>query len=161
MSESKQNITSYLYKQMVVKQSQNNKMKIAIIGSRCYENKNKIKQMIYKLKQEFGDNLEIVSGGADAGADRYAKKYALELGVKYVEFNPAHTVKNLYSAMPDSYYSKPYNVSQFFHRNELIAKYCDKMIAFIDSNSKTKGSDHAINMAKKHKKDSIIISEKA
>ena len=99
------------------------KIKIAIVGSREYENKRKIRDMIYKLKQTFGDKLEIVSGGCGAGADKYAKKYSIELGVKYIEFNPAHTVKNLYSAMPDAYYSKAYHTSQFFHRNTLIAKY--------------------------------------
>jgi len=138
-----------------------NIQKIAIIGSRTYENKNKIRESIFKLKQMFGDKLEIVSGGAQHGADKYAKKYSLELGVKYVEFNPSHTVKNLYSAMPDSYYGKEYHVSQFFHRNELIARYCDRMLAFIDSNSKSTGSQHAIQMANKYKKPIVIINEKA
>ena len=137
------------------------KMKIAIIGSRAYENKMKIRDMIYKLKQTFGAELEIVSGGSQNGADKYAKKFAVEMGVKYKEFNPAHTVKNLYSAMPENYYSKPYHVSQLFHRNELIAKYCDKMIAFIDSNVPSKGSYHAVNMATKHNKPVVIVNEKS
>jgi predicted Rossmann fold nucleotide-binding protein DprA/Smf involved in DNA uptake len=136
-------------------------MKVAIVGSRIYENKRKIRDMIFKLKQTFGDSLEIVSGGAPAGADKYAKKYALELGVKYKEFNPAHTVKNLYSAMNEHYYSKPYHTSQFFHRNELIARYCDNMIAFIDSTSTSKGSQHAVSMAQKHNKPVVIVNEKS
>ena len=135
-------------------------MRIAIIGSRTYENKRKIKEMIYKLKQTFGEELEIVSGGSQNGADKYARKYSLEMGIKYVEFNPAHTSKNLYSALPESYYSKPYHVSQLFHRNELIAKYCDKMIAF-RSEGKSSGTDHAINMAVKHKKPVVVINEKS
>ena len=135
-------------------------MRIAIIGSRTYENKRKIKEMIYKLKQTFGEELEIVSGGSQNGADKYARKYSLEMGIKYVEFNPAHTSKNLYSALPESYYSKPYHVSQLFHRNELVAKYCDKMIAF-RSEGKSAGTDHAINMAVKHKKPVVVINEKS
>ena len=135
-------------------------MRIAIIGSRTYENKRKIKEMMYKLKQTFGDDLEIVSGGSQNGTDKYARKFALEMGIKYVEFNPAHTSKNLYSALPESYYSKPYHVSQLFHRNELIAKYCDKMIAF-RSEGKSSGTDHAINMAVKHNKPVVIINEKS
>ena len=63
--------------------------------------------------------------------------------------------------MPDSYYGKEYHVSQFFHRNELIARYCDRMLAFIDSNSKSTGSQHAIQMANKYKKPIAIINEKA
>ena len=137
------------------------RMKVAIIGSRVYENKKKIRDMIFKLKQTFGDKLEIVSGGCPDGADKYAKKFAIELGVTYREFNPAHTVKNLYSVMSESYYGKAYHVSQFFHRKELIAKYCDKMIAFIDSTSTSKGSQHAVSMAQKHNKSVVIVNEKS
>lgn len=148
------------YKIMKAMSVDSDKIKIAIVGSRTYENKQKIREMIYRLKQKFGANLEIVSGGAQHGADKYAKKFSLEMGVSYKEFNPAHTVKNLYSAMPDGYYSKPYHVSQLFHRNELIAKYCDKMIAF-RSEGKSSGTDHAINMAVKHNKPVVIINEKS
>ena len=38
-------------------------MKIGIVGSREYENKLKIKEFIYQLKEKFGDELVIVSGG--------------------------------------------------------------------------------------------------
>ena len=134
-------------------------MKIAIIGSRTYENKLKIKDMIYKLKLAFGDELEIVSGGAQNGADRYAKKYALELGVRYKEFNPAHTVKNLYSGCSEEYYGKPYHVSQLFHRNSLIVNYSDKIIAF-RSPGKSSGTDHVVQESKKLNKPIVIISEK-
>lgn len=149
------------YKTMQSIKSDPEKIKIAIIGSRAYENKKKIRDMIFKLKQAFGDKLEIVSGGSQNGADKYARKYSIEMGVNYKEFNPAHTVKNLYSVMPDNYYGKPYHVSQLFHRNELIAKYCDKMIAFIDSNVPSKGSKHAVSMAQKHNKPVVIVNEKS
>lgn len=149
------------FKCMQAIKSDPDKMIVAIVGSRTYENRLKIKEMIYKLKQAFGDKLEIVSGGAKDGADRYAKKYALELGVDYKEFNPAHTNKNLYSAMPENYYGKPYHVSQLFHRNELIAQYANKMVAFIDSTVESNGSKHAVSMAQKHKKPVIIVNEKS
>ncbi len=148
------------YKVMQAIQAEPDKIKIAIIGSRVYENKKKIRDMIFKLKNTFGANLEIISGGTQSGADKYAKKYALEFGVTYREFNPAHTSKNLYSVMPESYYGKPYHVSQLFHRNELLAKYCDRMIAFIDSTVKSKGSHHAVSMAQKHNKPVVIVNEK-
>ena len=148
------------FKTMQAMQAEPDRMKIAIIGSRVYENKKKIRDMVFKLKNTFGDKVEIISGGTQNGADKYAKKYAIEFGVIYREFNPAHTVKNLYSVMSESYYSKPYHVSQLFHRNELIAKYCDKMICF-RSEGKSSGSDHAVNMAIKYSKPVVIINEKA
>ena len=45
-------------------------MKIAIIGSRRYENKKKIKDFIFKLKNEYGARTVIISGGCKDGADR-------------------------------------------------------------------------------------------
>ena len=147
------------FKCMQAIESDPEKVKIAIIGSRTYESKTKIRDMIFKLKQAFGSKLEIVSGGAKDGADKYAKKYALELGVDYKEFNPAHTNKNLYSVMPESYYGKPYHVSQLFHRNTLIVQYSDKIIAF-RSEGKSSGTDHAVSMAQKHSKPVIIVNEK-
>ena len=78
-------------------------MRIGIIGSRLYESRKKIKDTVFGLKNKFGDDLLIVSGGCQHGADKYAKKYALELGCQYQEFNPAHTSPTLYSAMNEGY----------------------------------------------------------
>ena len=133
-------------------------MKVAIIGSREYENSRKIKDTLFMLKARFKDKLIIISGGAKHGADKFARKYALEFGIKYKEFNPAHTTKNLYSAMSDNYYDKTYHVSQFHHRNMLIARDCDIMIAFIANGADSNGSMSAIKKAKKLNKRVTIIS---
>ncbi len=133
-------------------------MKVAIIGSRNYENTRKIKDALFQLKQKFRDDLIIISGGAQYGADKFARKYALEFGISYQEFNPAHTTKNLYSAMSDNYYDKPYHVSQFHHRNMLIARRCDVMMAFIPNGDDANGSLSAIKQAKKLNKPVTIIS---
>ena len=133
-------------------------MKIAIIGSREYENVRKIKNLLTDLKRKFGEELIIISGGAKDGADRYVKKYSIEYDIKYKEYNPAHTPKNLYSAMSEHYYDKPYHVSQFHHRNNLIAKNCDYMIALIPDNVKANGSESAIKSAQKQQKKVVILS---
>ena len=133
-------------------------MKVAIIGSRRYENTRKVKDTLFQLKQKFGDKLIIVSGGCKDGADKFARKFALEFGIKYKEFNPAHTPKNLYSAMSDNYYNKPYHVSQFHHRNMLISRDCDVMMAFIPAGIESNGSMSAIKNAKKANKPVTIIS---
>ena len=133
-------------------------MKVALIGSRDYANVRRIKDTLFQLKQRFADNLIVISGGAKYGADKYARKYALEFGIQYKEFNPAHTTKNLYSAMSDDYYGKPYHVSQFHHRNMLIAKACDVMMAFIPDGNDANGSLSAIKKVKKLNKPVTIIS---
>jgi len=134
------------------------RMKCAIIGSREYENVRKIKDLLTDLKKRHGEELVIISGGCPEGADKYAKKYALEFGIKYKEFNPAHTPRNLHSAMSDSYYNKPYHVSQFHHRNLLIARDCDVMIALIPKGVDAKGSESAINAAKRLNKKVVVLT---
>jgi predicted Rossmann-fold nucleotide-binding protein len=133
-------------------------MKVAMIGSRRYEKPRKIREMILNLKNKFGDKLVIISGGAKDGADRYVKKYAIEHVVEYKEFNPAHTPRNLYSAMADDYYDKPYHVSQFHHRNMLIAADCEIMIAFIEGPVASSGTKSALDAASRMQKRTIIIS---
>ena len=132
-------------------------MKIGIIGSREYQNFRKVKDTIFSLSKKF-DELTIVSGGCLDGADKFAKKYAIELGCNYVEFNPAHTPKNLYSALSENYYGKNYQPKNFFHRNTMIAKYCDCLIAFIPKGEKSSGTEHTIKEAKKVGKKVVIIS---
>ena len=133
-------------------------MKVAIIGSRRYENKRKIKEFIFKLKNEYGDNTIIVSGGCKTGADKYAKKYALELGLQYEEYPPFHEVHNLYCPLPESRYKKPYSVKYFFARNKIIAGTSDFIVAFIAEGVQSDGTFSTLNYAKKFNKKRIIIS---
>jgi len=133
-------------------------MKIAIIGSRRYENKRKIKEFIFKLKNEYGTDTIIVSGGCKQGADRYAKKYALELGLQYEEYPPFHEVHNLYCPLPESRYSKDYSVKYFFARNKIIAGTSDIVVGFIPDGVEGRGTLNTIEYAKKFEKKYIIIS---
>ena len=133
-------------------------MKVALIGSRRYENKKKIKDFIFKLKQQYGDKTIIVSGGCKQGADRYAKKYALELGLQYEEYPPFHEVHNLYCSLPSSRYDKPFSMRNFFARNKIIAGTSDIIVAFIPEGIESDGTFSTLNYAQKFDKKRIIIS---
>jgi len=133
-------------------------MKIAIVGSRRYENKKRIKDFIFKIKQEKGIDTTIVSGGCKDGADRYAKKYALELGLQYEEYPPFHDVHNLYCTMPSSRYGRPYSIKNFHARNKIIAGTSDFVVAFIPEGIISDGTLSTLNYAKKFDKKRIIIS---
>lgn len=133
-------------------------MKVGIVGSRKYTNKNKIKDFIYELKEAFGDKVEIVSGGCKFGADKYAKKFALEFDMKYVEFPAVHESYNMHCILPRYKYGKPYAVWHFFERNKEIAKYSDKIVAFIPEGIKSNGTMNTIEHARKMEKKVIILS---
>jgi len=133
-------------------------MKIGIIGSTKYENKRKIKETIFNLKRKFGDELTIFSGGDSDGAGKYAKKYALELDCKYIEVNPSHTPKNLYSYMRKDWYGKDFNMKNFFVRNKILAKSIDKLIAFVEDGDSAKGTASTVNYAVESNKKVIVIT---
>ena len=133
-------------------------MKVAIVGSRRYENKKKIKDFVFKLKEQYGTDTIIVSGGCKMGADKYAKKYALELGLQYEEYPPFHEVHNLYCTMPSSRYSRPYSIKNFHARNKIIAGTSDFVVAFIPEGIISDGTLSTLNYAKKFDKKRIIIS---
>ena len=133
-------------------------MKVAIVGSRRYENKKKIKDFVFRIKEQYGSDTIIVSGGCKSGADKYAKKYALELGLQYEEYPPFHDVHNLYCTMPSSRYGKPYSVKNYHARNKIIAGTSDYIVAFVQRGSESDGTMSTINYAKKFNKKYIIIN---
>ena len=107
--------------------------------------------------EDFNDTI-IVSGGCKQGADRYAKKYALELGLQYEEYPPFHEVHNLYCTMPESRYGRPYSVKNFFARNKIIAGTSDMVVGFIPEGIEGRGTLNTIEYAKKFKKKFVVIS---
>ena len=133
-------------------------MRVALIGSRRYENKKKIKDFVFKLKQQYGDKTIIVSGGCKQGADKYAKKYALELGLQYEEYPPFHEVHNLYCSLPESRYDKPFSMRNFFARNKILVGTSDFIVAFIPKGVEANGTMNVLEYAKKINKKRIIIS---
>ena len=133
-------------------------MKVAIVGSRRYENKKKIKDFVFRIKERHGSDTIIVSGGCKTGADRYAKKYALELGLMYEEYPPFHEPYNLYCTMPESRYGKEFNIKNFFARNKIIAGTSDFIAAFIPEGVEANGTKNVLEYAKKLDKKRIIIS---
>jgi hypothetical protein len=102
--------------------------RIAVIGNTNWQNRRKIQETLQMLKKKFDDNLVIVGAGGNEGANSMVRKYALEFGLQYEEYNPSFSGYNVYSAMPESYYGKPYHFSQLHHRMKLIAERCDYMM---------------------------------
>tara|TARA_B100000287_G_C20485400_1_gene722849 strand:- start:519 stop:932 length:414 start_codon:yes stop_codon:yes gene_type:complete len=134
------------------------KIKIGIVGSRAYTNKQKIKDLIFDIKNKYGDEVEIVSGGQKLGADGLAKKYALEFDLDYVEFPPAHYSHNMHCKLSPKHYNKPYYVSNFFKRNKQIAEYSNIIVAFIQEGVESRGTMDTISHAEKLKKMVKIIN---
>lgn len=99
-------------------------MKIAIVGSRSFDNYQFLKKIL-----DWYDIDVVVSGGAK-GADRLAARYAVEKGIELKEFLPNWDLHGRAAG---------------FIRNKDIVKYADEVIAFWDG--KSKGTAHSIQIA--------------
>ena len=130
---------------------------IGIVGSRMYTNKAAVQEAVDKCIAKYGNDIRITSGGA-RGADYLGRVVALEKGLKYVEYNPAHEAWNEYSGKPKEFYGKPYHVSNFFQRNSFIAEDCQLLLAFIPAGHISNGTNDTISKAKKLNKPVIIIN---
>ena len=132
--------------------------RIGIVGARTYTNKRKIKEFVFKLREQFGNKVEIISGGQPKGADGYAKKFALEFDMKYVEFPPRHYQYNQHCILEQNHYGKKYHITNFFDRNKQIAEYSDYIVAFIPEGYKSNGTLDTISHAEKLNKKVVILN---
>jgi hypothetical protein len=112
-------------------------MKIAIIGSRDFNNYELLKKTVI---QHFPFPDAIVSGGAN-GADKLGAAYAKELGIPLIEH------------IPD--WDGPLGKGAGFARNTTIVEQSDWIVAFWDGVSK--GTADSLSKAKKLKKKTMVI----
>ena len=133
-------------------------MKIAVIGNTGWQNKRKIRDALFELKQRFGSEVTILGGGGTEGANFMIRKVALEFEIKYQEYNPSFSGYNLYSALPESYYGKKYHFSQLHHRMKLLAENCDYMIILTNESKLDPVLKTAWNTANKTEKKVVILS---
>ena len=132
--------------------------RVGIVGSREYTNRRKIKEFVYKLKEKFGEDVEILSGCQPKGADGLAKKFALEFDMKYVEFPPRHYTYNQHCLLDQSHYGKKYFPKNFYDRNKQIVEYSDYIVAFMIKDKQTSGTMNTIETAQKMNKKVIILN---
>ena len=138
------------------------RFRIGIVGSREFAAGSKIRKLIYDAIHNLGkENIEIVSGGQKKGADGMAKKYAMEFGVKYVEFPPAHYSWNSHCLKEAYNYGKDYRVWYYNDRNTEIAEYSDAVICFLPQGwdiTQSKGTNDTYTKATKLGKVVKIIN---
>lgn len=111
-------------------------MKLAIIGSRSFDNYDFLKTRF----KDIGEIEVVISGGAK-GADALAEKWALENNIPTKIF------------LPDF---KKFGRGAYRMRNEEIVNLSDEIIAFWDG--KSKGTKNSITYARKKNKLVTIIS---
>lgn len=110
--------------------------KIAVCGSKDYVSERKVAELIKKVYDQFGPTATIISGGSESGTEKWAKKYALEFNLKYLEYNPSFTGHKMYSALPEDYYGKGFHISHFYDRYRKMLDVTDKLFIFVGPTGK-------------------------
>ncbi len=113
-------------------------MKVAIVGSREYNNYTEFKQYLDAFRNHIQIDM-IISGGAK-GVDKMAYDYAVESGITFV----CHPPK------PEDGFPRAY-----FRRNLRIVEQADCVIAF--PKGKSAGTRHSIGLANKLKKELYVV----
>lgn len=108
---------------------------IGIIGSNNYFKQDKVLALFEKIKFTFGKTATILSGGNEKGIERDVKKLALDLGMKYKEYNPSWSGYNLYSQCEEKYYGKKFHCSHAYDRYKQLVNNCDYLFIFIDKSN--------------------------
>lgn len=112
-------------------------MRIAIIGSRSFDNYKLVVETLLPYKSRI---TVIVSGGA-RGADTLGEKWAIENGIETLIF-PADW--------------QAHGRKAGYIRNETIVKNCDGIIAFWDGVSR--GTAHSLTLANTYGKPINLVS---
>lgn len=115
-------------------------MKLAIVGSRTFNNYEILKESIDNLLKERNIKLDAVVSGGAKGADSLGAQYSKENNISLIEFKPDW---------------KKYGRSAGFKRNVDIINECDICIAFWDGESH--GTKHDIDLCQKNGKECIIV----
>lgn len=106
-------------------------IKVVVAGSRSFNDYDLLKTSLDLFLQHY-DSVTIISGHA-YGADKLGERYASQKGYEVELFIPNWDL---------------YGKRAGYLRNEDMAKNGDVLVAFWDG--KSKGTQHMINLAKKH-----------
>lgn len=120
-------------------------LRVAVLGSRNYGDSLRVKDWLFGLRGKLGNRLVVLSGGDGLGAELYAKQHALELGIKYAEYNSPTTPKNAHSAMYDGFYDQPYKVWHYKRQYDELLKAADVVVYFTPA-----PRDGALDPVEKH-----------
>lgn len=132
--------------------------KIAITGSTSYLKESKVRKFLKKIYEQYGDTATILSGGNDSGPERWVKKYALEMGMQYREYNPSYTGQRMHSALEENYYGKGYHFSHDYDRYTKMMWDSENLVVFLPENWKSEREIvHVIKQAKKRNIKTLII----
>lgn len=116
-------------------------MKLCIAGSRGFEDKDKLFELMDWIVQSYGWTVELVISGAAQGADRFGEHWAKARGIPvHLEYPKWHKYSSERAPLI---------------RNQIMAQACDVVVIFWDGMST--GSMHMKSCAEKLGKEVYVF----
>jgi len=135
-------------------------LKILMLGDDMYQDKLKIKNIIFSLREKFGqDKIKIATLGSEDGVGRFVKNDCMRFEVKYGEFPPYHDHHNLDCIMPEQRFDKMYDPRYYFWRENDAIKWSNIIMIFTNKKN-IKGFLGNIKRAKKLDKKIKLFYDK-
>lgn len=116
-------------------------LKLAIIGSRSFNDYELLKETLNQIIKEKRLNIGLIISGGAKGADSLAYRYSIENQIEFKLFKAEW---------------EKYGRAAGIRRDSDIINDCDLCIAFWDG--KSRGTSHSISLCSKQNKECIIIS---
>jgi len=133
-------------------------LKIGITGSRRWDDKLKIKNTIFKLKNKYND-FTIVSGGTGEGVDALVKKYCLEFNLDYAEVRPNHFDWSPYCIEPPYMYAKSFRPNFYYARNTKLVKEIEVLVLCVTKDETSPVMKDLVQQCEKKCKKLLIMTE--
>lgn len=134
-------------------------LKIGITGSRRWDDKIKIKNTIFKLKNKYNDKCTIVSGGTGEGVDAFVKKFCLEFNLDYAEVRPNHFDWSPYCVEPPYMYSKDFRPNFYYSRNTKLVKEIEVLILCVTKDETSLVMKDLVQQCEKKCKKLLIMTQ--
>jgi len=140
------------------KKPKDTRFKVLATGSNRYQNKIKIKDTIFKIKESAGNNMIIASRANTIGADNYINNICISLGLQYGEFptydNPYHGG----CIMPKFRFNKEGSAERHYYiRNNDAVKWADLVLIFIGDEEENKDIERLIKLCESNNKDYFVL----
>ncbi len=108
-----------------------------------------VQKLFSAIKAKYGTSALISCATSSKLPVNLVKRYALQFGFTYKEYNPANTNANTYSAMPRDYYGKNFHPSQNNHRYEMMLRNTQLLVVLYRKEVACSGVKHAMNVARR------------
>lgn len=131
-----------------------------MISDDGYQDKRKLKEILFKLKERFGvEKIKIATFGERLGMDEFIEDTCLTFDVDYGTFPAYHSNYTIDCIMPTHRFGKEYDARYYFLRENDAVRWAD-VVFILTRPSGVKKFDRIVKLLKKAEKTIKVFYDK-